>query len=86
MEMTDYEAEVVKEIYAANQNGYINSNQALAELERLIKGEEPLERTCVGLYCGERIDNDIWKEELGMCVEHSNAYYTHEEEKEETNE
>jgi len=84
MELTDYEAEIVKEIYDANQNASITSEEALSELERLINGEQPLERTCVGVHCVERIDNDIWKEELGMCVECSNAYYSHEEEKQQS--
>jgi len=83
MEMTDYEAEVVKEIYDSFQNSIINSDEALTELERIINGEDPLKRICVGVHCVERIDNDIWKEESGMCVDCSNAYYTHEEEKEE---
>jgi len=28
--------------------------------------------------CGVRIDSDIHKEELGMCVECSNKYFDHE--------
>jgi hypothetical protein len=30
--------------------------------------------------CGTLIDADIHAEELGMCVECSNAYFTHPEE------
>lgn len=32
--------------------------------------------------CGTLIEADIHAEELGMCVECSNAYFNHEEEEE----
>jgi hypothetical protein len=82
MQLTDMETELIKEIFDAYSNKFINAEIALGDLEQIIKGEEPMERACVSEYCAERLDKDIWKEELGMCVECSNAYYTHEEEKE----
>ena len=30
--------------------------------------------------CGVLISADVWEEELGMCVECSNAYYSHDDE------
>jgi RNA polymerase subunit RPABC4/transcription elongation factor Spt4 len=35
-------------------------------------------KACVD--CGVMIDEDIWYEELGMCVECSNTYFSDEEE------
>ena len=81
MELTDKEAELIKEIFDAYENKFIAAEIALNDLEQLINGEEPDERACVSVDCSERLDKDIWKEELGMCIECSNAYYTHEEEK-----
>lgn len=34
--------------------------------------------SCVVPNCNELIEKDIWKEELGFCVEHSNAYFNQE--------
>lgn len=31
--------------------------------------------------CGEPVDHDIWFEELGFCLECSNDYFSHEDEK-----
>ena len=31
-------------------------------------------------HCGTPVDTDIHKEELGMCIDCSNKYWTHEEE------
>jgi len=33
---------------------------------------------CIVPDCGEQIAKDIWLEELGFCVEHSNAYFNQE--------
>jgi hypothetical protein len=33
---------------------------------------------CVVGSCSDQIVKDIWVEELGFCVEHSNAYYNDE--------
>lgn len=45
------------------------------------EGEQEYEytetRPCI--YCGDPVDHDIWFEELGMCVDCSNKYYSHEE-------
>jgi hypothetical protein len=30
--------------------------------------------------CQDPVDHDIWFEELGMCVDCSNIYFTHEDE------
>lgn len=30
--------------------------------------------------CGVGVATDIWLEELGFCIECSNAYFTHDEE------
>ena len=30
--------------------------------------------------CQKPVDHDIWFEELGMCVDCSNIYFTHEDE------
>jgi hypothetical protein len=30
--------------------------------------------------CETPVDADIWEEELGMCIECSNDYFTHEDE------
>ena len=29
--------------------------------------------------CGVDIDEDVWHEEFGMCVDCSNEYFTHED-------
>jgi len=31
-------------------------------------------------YCRKPIDSDIYKEELGMCLDCSNAYWSHNDE------
>lgn len=79
MELTNQESLEVKRIYELFYAQAIPAEQALEDLELLIYGEESNKRTCVGLDCGERLDKDIWIEESGMCIECSNAYYTHEE-------
>jgi hypothetical protein len=37
-------------------------------------------RPCVD--CSVLIDDDVWHEEMGMCVDCSNAYYSHDDESE----
>lgn len=32
------------------------------------------------VYCSEPVETDVWHEELGMCVECSNDYFSHDEE------
>jgi hypothetical protein len=48
---------------------------------RICEGDQEYESTgtlpCH--YCYEEIDEDVWEEELGMCVECSNKYYEHED-------
>lgn len=34
-------------------------------------------RKCVMPHCTETLPNEIWLEELGFCVECSNAYFEH---------
>jgi len=34
-------------------------------------------RGCVVPNCIETLPSEIWLEELGFCVEHSNAYFSH---------
>jgi len=31
-------------------------------------------------FCGTEIRSDIYKEELGMCLDCSNAYWSHDDE------
>lgn len=33
---------------------------------------------CIAAGCTERIKKDNWLEEMGFCIEHSNAYWNHE--------
>ena len=46
---------------------------------RICEGEQEYESTgffpCI--YCGEKLDEDIWVEEVGLCLECSNKYWNH---------
>lgn len=42
----------------------------------LIDNDNPTQRPCV--YCDTGVDADVWGEELKMCVECSNKFYSHE--------
>ena len=50
----------------------------------ICEGEQEYEytdtRPCV--YCQTPVDHDIWFEELGMCVDCSNVYFSHDDEDE----
>ena len=48
------------------------------------EGEQRYEWTPLRLCkdCGTAVDHDTWFEELGMCLDCSNAYWNHDDEKE----
>ena len=48
------------------------------------EGEQQYEYTVTRgcIYCGIPVDHDIWFEELGMCLDCSNAYWSHDDEDE----
>tara|TARA_R110002110_G_scaffold158593_1_gene356034 strand:- start:601 stop:777 length:177 start_codon:yes stop_codon:yes gene_type:complete len=46
----------------------------VCEGEQAYEPSETLE--CVAPECAEQIAKDTWLEELGFCVEDSNAYYS----------
>lgn len=51
---------------------------------RICEGEQEYEYTgklpCVNFgICGQEIDDDIYREELGMCLDCSNKYWSHDE-------
>jgi hypothetical protein len=75
MELSEQEATAVKAIYSDFHAGATNAEEALHALEQLINGGL---LPCV--KCGDKIDADIHAEELGMCVDCSNEYYSHENE------
>jgi Zn finger protein HypA/HybF involved in hydrogenase expression len=75
MELTAVEEQAVKAIYTDYHNGTTNADEALHALEQLINGGLlPCDK------CGEKIEADTHAEELGMCVECSNAFFTHKDE------
>ena len=50
---------------------------------RICQGEQEYEPTgylpCKNFgQCGTKVDEDIWSEELGLCLECSNKYWNHE--------
>jgi hypothetical protein len=52
-------------------------DKALADLlEELAKHDQ----TTPCVVCSTPISTDIWHEELGMCLDCSNTYFTHEDE------
>jgi hypothetical protein len=74
MELTELEALAVKAIYTDYHAGATNADEALHALEQLINGGlTPCDK------CGDKIETDIHAEELGMCVDCSNEYFSHEE-------
>jgi hypothetical protein len=74
MELTELEALAVKSIYTDYHAGATNADEALHALEQLINGGlTPCDK------CGDKIQTDIHAEELGMCADCSNAYFSHEE-------
>lgn len=74
MELTELEAQAVKSIYTDYHAGATNADEALHALEQLINGGLlPCDK------CGDKIQEDIHAEELGMCVDCSNEYFSHEE-------
>ena len=52
------------------------------EIISMWKEQHPMQIGCD--TCGDPIDADIHKEELGMCVDCSNEYFTHDDEEGET--
>jgi len=75
MELTELEAQAVKSIYTDYHAGATNADEALHALEQLINGGlTPCDK------CGDKIQTDTHAEELGMCVDCSNAYFSHEDE------
>ena len=74
MELTEAEATAIKAIFSDFHAGATNADEALFDLEQVINGGlTPCDK------CGEKIQADIHAEELGMCVDCSNAYFSHEE-------
>jgi hypothetical protein len=74
MELTELEERAIKSIYTDYHAGATNADEALHALEQLINGGLlPCDK------CGDKIDADIHAEELGMCVDCSNEYFSHEE-------
>lgn len=47
----------------------------LLRIRKLTKGNLKM-KPCIN--CALEIDSDIWEEELGLCLECSNAYFNHE--------
>ena len=45
---------------------------------------EPKATTTPCNWCGAPVDSDIHEEEMGMCLSCSDAYWTHEDEQEDT--
>ena len=78
MELTETETEILAGFIAQwlEEKGDNYTGDLEAIYYKLTGDQKP----CI--HCGEKLDKDIWKEELGMCVECSNAYYTHEEDEE----
>jgi hypothetical protein len=70
MQLTDIEATAIKAIFTDWQERATTAEEALFDLEQLINGGLlPCDK------CGDKIDADI----LGMCVDCSNEYFSHEE-------
>ena len=69
--------EEVQEMYF---NGDFCNMEFLDGIAEYTKVEEET-KPCISEGCDEQLDKDIWKEELGMCVECSNAYYSQLDEK-----
>ena len=75
MELTEAEATAIKAIFSDFHAGATNADEALHALEQLINGGlTPCDK------CGDKIQTDTHAEELGMCVDCSNAYFSHEDE------
>lgn len=75
MELSDKEAKAVKAIYSDYHAGVANADETLHALEQLINGGVTPCNSCQA-----PVLTDIHAEELGMCVDCSNDYFTHEDE------
>lgn len=80
LELTDNEAEAVRR-FLARDFGIIKKLTQYPETVALMKIQNALEGWEFCVRCEtEQLDADIWREEFGMCVECSHAYYAQGEE------
>ena len=75
LELTDSESEAMRR-FLAHDFGIIKKLTQYPETVALMKIQNALEGWEFCVTCEtEQVEADIWREELGMCVECSHAYY-----------